>query len=149
MVDMLIVSISAAIQDFASCRPNRKGVGTFAAFKDILAFAAFLAFTAFPTFAAFAAFVLFVAFVAFMSGSYSYTVNVSDWMQLRSPNMFIFEIYFYAMPLVSLIFMGLPFVSTFEVMSLATLGFLVIVPLVNPSEVGNAWVLFESKSVYR
>jgi len=91
----------------------------------------------------------YVAFVAFMSGSYSYTVNVSDWMQLRSPNMFIFEIYFYAMPLVSLIFMGLPFVSTFEVMSLATLGFLVIVPLVNPSEVGNAWVLFESKSVYR
>ena len=52
------------------------------------------------------------------------------------------------MPLVSLI-LGLPFVSTFEVMSLATLGFLVIVPLVNPSEVGNAWVLFESKSVYR
>lgn len=84
-----------------------------------------------------------------MSGSYSHTVNVSDWMLLRSPNMFIFEIYFYAMPLVSLIFMGLPFVSTFEVMSLATLGFLVIVPLVNPSEVGNAWVLFESKSVYR
>ena len=91
----------------------------------------------------------YVAFVAFMSGSYSHTVNVSDWMLLRSPNMFIFEIYFYAMPLVSLIFMGLPFVSTFEVMSLATLGFLVIVPLVNPSEVGNAWVLFESKSVYR
>ena len=57
------------------------------------------------------------------------------------------EIYHVAMPLISVIFMGLPFILTFEIMFFAALAFLVLVPLFNDSGL-SIWLQFDDTSVY-
>ena len=90
---------------------------------------------------------VYFAFIIMM-GYYSYGgVIFNDWLIIESPNAFIFEIYYAAMPLISVIFMGLPFILTFEIMFFAALAFLVLVPLFNETG-SNLWLQFDDTSVY-
>uniref|UniRef100_A0A7S2T5X4 Guanylate cyclase domain-containing protein n=1 Tax=Chloropicon primus TaxID=1764295 RepID=A0A7S2T5X4_9CHLO len=54
-------------------------------------------------------------------------------------NEWVLEIYYGATALVSVLFMGLPFLLTAEIMLLAGLAFLIIIPLEN-DVVGNVWI---------
>ena len=90
---------------------------------------------------------VYFAFIIMM-GYYCYGgVIFNDWLIIESPNAFVFEIYYVAMPLISVIFMGLPFILTFEIMFFAALAFLVFVPLFNETA-SNLWLQFDDTSVY-
>ena len=90
---------------------------------------------------------VYFAFVIMMGYYCSHGTIFNDWLIIESPNAFIFEIYYVAMPLISVIFMGLPFILTFEIMFFAALAFLVLVPLFNISG-SSMWIRFDDTSVY-
>jgi len=90
---------------------------------------------------------VYFAFVIMMGYYCSQGTINNDWLIIESPNSFIFEIYYVAMPLISVIFMGLPFILTFEIMFFTALAFLVLVPLFNDSG-SSMWIRFNDTSVY-
>ena len=90
---------------------------------------------------------VYFAFIIMMGYYCSEGTIANDWLIIESPNAFIFEIYYVAMPLISVIFMGLPFILTFEIMFFAALAFLVFVPLFNMSG-SSMWIRFDDISVY-
>ena len=90
---------------------------------------------------------VYFAFIIMMGYYCSQGIIGNDWLIIESPNAFIFEIYYAAMPLISVIFMGLPFILTFEIMFFAALAFLVLVPLFNISG-SSMWIRFDDTSVY-
>ena len=90
---------------------------------------------------------VYFAFIIMMGYYCSQDIVDNDWLIIESPNAFIFEIYYVAMPLISVIFMGLPFILTFEIMFFAALAFLVLVPLFNISG-SSMWIRFDDTSVY-
>ena len=91
---------------------------------------------------------VYFAFIIMMGYYCSQGTIGNDWLIIESPNAFIFEIYYAAMPLISVIFMGLPFILTFEIMFFAALAFLVLVPLFNMSG-SSMWIRFDDTSVYK
>ena len=91
---------------------------------------------------------VYFAFIIMMGFYCSQDIVDNDWLIIESPNSFVFEIYYVAMPLISVIFMGLPFILTFEIMFFAALAFLVLVPLFNDSG-SNLWLQFDDTSVYK
>ena len=91
---------------------------------------------------------VYFAFVIMMGFYSDGGVIGNDWLIIESPNSFVFEIYYVAMPLISVIFMGLPFILTFEIMFFAALAFLVFVPLFNETA-SNLWLQFDDTSVYK
>ena len=90
---------------------------------------------------------VYFAFIIMMGYYCSQGIIGNDWLIIESPNAFIFEIYYAAMPLISVIFMGLPFILTFEIMFFAALAFLVLVPLFNMTG-SSMWIRFDDISVY-
>ena len=90
---------------------------------------------------------VYFAFIIMMGYYCSQSTVFNDWLIIESPNSFVFEIYYVAMPLISVIFMGLPFILTFEIMFFAALAFLVFVPLFNDSG-SSMWIQFDDTSVY-
>ena len=90
---------------------------------------------------------VYFAFVIMMGYYCSQNIVFNDWLVALTPNSFVFEIYYVAMPLISVIFMGLPFILTFEIMFFAALAFLVFVPLFNETA-SNLWLQFDDTSVY-
>ena len=90
---------------------------------------------------------VYFAFIVLGSTYYAYNIRRSDWLIQNGPNTFMIEIYHVAMPLISVIFMGLPFILTFEIMFFAALAFLVFVPLFNDSG-SSMWLQFDDTSVY-
>jgi len=90
---------------------------------------------------------VYFAFIVLGSTYYAYNIRRSDWLIQNGPNTFMIEIYHVAMPLISVIFMGLPFILTFEIMFFAALAFLVLVPLFNDSG-SSMWLQFDDTSVY-
>ena len=90
---------------------------------------------------------VYFAFIIMMGYYCSQGTIGNDWLIIESPNAFIFEIYYVAMPLISVIVMGLPFILTFEIMFFAALAFLVFVPLFNDSG-SSMWLQFDDTSVY-
>ena len=90
---------------------------------------------------------VYFAFIVLGSTYYAYNIRRSDWLIQNGPNTFMIEIYHVAMPLISVIFMGLPFILTFEIMFFAALAFLVLVPLFNETG-SNLWLQFDDTSVY-
>ena len=91
---------------------------------------------------------VYFAFIIMMGYYCSQDIVDNDWLIIESPNSFVFEIYYVAMPLISVIVMGLPFILTFEIMFFAALAFLVLVPLFNDSG-SNLWLQFDDTSVYK
>lgn len=90
---------------------------------------------------------VYFAFIIMMGFYCSQDIVDNDWLIIESPNSFVFEIYYVAMPLISVIVMGLPFILTFEIMFFAALAFLVLVPLFN--DLGSSmWIRFDDTSVY-
>ena len=77
---------------------------------------------------------VYFAFIVLGSTYYAYNIRRSDWLIQNGPNTFMIEIYHVAMPLISVIFMGLPFILTFEIMFFAALAFLVLVPIFNTND---------------
>ncbi|WZN67086.1 guanylate cyclase [Chloropicon roscoffensis] len=77
---------------------------------------------------------VYFAFIVLGSTYYAYNIRGSDWLIQNGPNTFMIEIYHVAMPLISVIFMGLPFILTFEIMFFAALAFLVLVPIFNTND---------------
>ena len=77
---------------------------------------------------------VYFAFIIMMGYYCSQNTVFNDWLVVPTPNSFIFEIYYVAMPLISVIFMGLPFILTFEIMFFAALAFLVLVPIFNTND---------------
>ena len=90
---------------------------------------------------------VYFAFIIMMGYYCSQDIVDNDWLIIESPNSFVFEIYYVAMPLISVIVMGLPFILTFEIMFFAALAFLVFVPLFNDSG-SSMWLQFDDTSVY-
>merc|ERR1711907_455695 len=90
---------------------------------------------------------VYFAFIIMMGYYCSQDIVDNDWLIIESPNSFVFEIYYVAMPLISVIVMGLPFILTFEIMFFAALAFLVFVPLFNMSG-SSMWIQFDDTSVY-
>ena len=90
---------------------------------------------------------VYFAFIIMMGFYCSQDIVDNDWLIIESPNSFVFEIYYVAMPLISVIVMGLPFILTFEIMFFAALAFLVFVPLFNDSG-SSMWLQFDDTSVY-
>merc|ERR1711871_767513 len=90
---------------------------------------------------------VYFAFIIMMGYYCSQNTMFNDWLIIESPNSFVFEIYYVAMPLISVIVMGLPFILTFEIMFFAALAFLVFVPLFNMSG-SSMWIRFDDISVY-
>ena len=90
---------------------------------------------------------VYFAFIIMMGYYCSQDIVDNDWLIIESPNSFVFEIYYVAMPLISVIVMGLPFILTFEIMFFAALAFLVFVPLFNDSG-SSMWIQFDDTSVY-
>ena len=90
---------------------------------------------------------VYFAFIIMMGYYCSQNTVFNDWLVITTPNSFIFEIYYVATPLISVIFMGLPFILTFEIMIFAALAFLVLVPLFNDSG-SSMWLQFDDTSVY-
>ena len=90
---------------------------------------------------------VYFAFIIMMGYYCSQDIVDNDWLIIESPNSFVFEIYYVAMPLISVIVMGLPFILTFEIMFFAALAFLVLVPLFNDSG-SSMWLQFDDTSVY-
>ena len=90
---------------------------------------------------------VYFAFIIMMGYYCSQDIVDNDWLIIESPNSFVFEIYYVAMPLISVIVMGLPFILTFEIMFFAALAFLVFVPLFNETA-SNLWLQFDDTSVY-
>ena len=90
---------------------------------------------------------VYFAFVIMMGYYCSQNIVFNDWLVALTPNSFVFEIYYVAMPLISVIVMGLPFILTFEIMFFAALAFLVLVPLFNDSG-SSMWLQFDDTSVY-
>ena len=90
---------------------------------------------------------VYFAFIIMMGYYCSQGTIFNDWLIIPSPNSFVFEIYYVAMPLISVIVMGLPFILTFEIMFFAALAFLVFVPLFNDSG-SSMWLQFDDTSVY-
>ena len=90
---------------------------------------------------------VYFAFIIMMGYYCSQNTVFNDWLVVLSPNSFVFEIYYVAMPLISVIFMGLPFILTFEIMFFAALAFLVLVPLFNETG-SNLWLQLDDTSVY-
>merc|ERR1711871_740275 len=90
---------------------------------------------------------VYFAFVIMMGYYCSQGTINNDWLIIESPNSFIFEIYYVAMPLISVIFMGLPFILTFEIMFFTALAFLVLVPLFNDSG-SSMWLRLDFTSIY-
>ena len=91
---------------------------------------------------------VYFAFIIMMGYYCSQGTVDNDWLIINSPNSFVFEIYYVAMPLISVIVMGLPFILTFEIMFFATLAFLVLVPLFNETA-SNVWLQLDDTSVYK
>ena len=90
---------------------------------------------------------VYFAFIIMMGYYCSQNTMFNDWLVALNPNSFVFEIYYVAMPLISVIVMGLPFILTFEIMFFAALAFLVLVPLFNDSG-SSMWLQFDDTSVY-
>ena len=90
---------------------------------------------------------VYFAFIVLGSTYYAYNIRRSDWLIQNGPNTFMIEIYHVAMPLISVIFMGLPFILTFEIMFFAALAFLVFVPLFNETA-SNLWLHLDFTSIY-
>ena len=90
---------------------------------------------------------VYFAFIIMMGYYCSQSTVFNDWLIIESPNSFVFEIYYVAMPLISVIFMGLPFILTFEIMFFAALAFLVFVPLFNETA-SNLWLHLDFTSIY-
>ena len=90
---------------------------------------------------------VYFAFIVLGSTYYAYNIRGSDWLIQNGPNTFVFEIYYVAMPLISVIVMGLPFILTFEIMFFAALAFLVFVPLFNETA-SNLWLHLDFTSIY-
>ena len=90
---------------------------------------------------------VYFAFVIMMGYYCSHGTIFNDWLIIPSPNSFVFEIYYVAMPLISVIVMGLPFILTFEIMFFAALAFLVFVPLFNETA-SNLWLHLDFTSIY-
>ncbi|WZN67084.1 guanylate cyclase [Chloropicon roscoffensis] len=90
---------------------------------------------------------VYFAFIIMMGFYCSQDIVDNDWLIIESPNSFIFEIYYVAMPLISVIVMGLPFILTFEIMFFAAVAFLVFVPLFNESA-SNLWLHLDFTSIY-
>ena len=90
---------------------------------------------------------VYFAYIIMMGYYCSQGTIFNDWLIIPSPNSFVFEIYYVAMPLISVIVMGLPFILTFEIMFFAALAFLVFVPLFNDSG-SSMWLQFDDTSVY-
>ena len=90
---------------------------------------------------------VYFAFIIMMGYYCSQSTIGNDWLIIESPNSFVFEIYYVAMPLISVIVMGLPFILTFEIMFFAALAFLVFVPLFNDSG-SSMWLQFDDTTVY-
>ena len=90
---------------------------------------------------------VYFAFIIMMGFYCSQDIVDNDWLIIESPNSFIFEIYYVAMPLISVIVMGLPFILTFEIMFFAALAFLVFVPLVNETG-SNLWLHLDFTAIY-
>ena len=91
---------------------------------------------------------VYFAFIIMMGYYCSQSTVFNDWLIIESPNSFVFEIFYVAMPLISVIVMGLPFILTFEIMFFAALAFLVFVPLFNDSG-SSMWLQFDDTSVYK
>ena len=90
---------------------------------------------------------VYFAFIIMMGFYCSQDIVDNDWLIIESPNSFVFEIYYVAMPLISVIVMGLPFILTFEIMFFAALAFLVFVPLFNETA-SNLWLHLDFTSIY-
>ena len=90
---------------------------------------------------------VYFAFVIMMGYYCSQNIVFNDWLVALTPNSFVFEIYYVAMPLISVIVMGLPFILTFEIMFFAALAFLVFVPLFNETA-SNLWLHLDFTSIY-
>ena len=90
---------------------------------------------------------VYFAFIIMMGYYCSQGTIFNDWLIIPSPNSFVFEIYYVAMPLISVIVMGLPFILTFEIMFFAALAFLVFVPLFNETA-SNLWLHLDFTSIY-
>ena len=90
---------------------------------------------------------VYFAFIIMMGFYCSQDIVDNDWLIIESPNSFIFEIYYVAMPLISVIVMGLPFILTFEIMFFAALAFLVFVPLFNETA-SNLWLHLDFTAIY-
>ena len=90
---------------------------------------------------------VYFAFIIMMGYYCSQNTVFNDWLVALTPNSFVFEIYYVAMPLISVIFMGLPFILTFEIMFFAALAFLVFVPLFNETA-SNLWLHLDFTSIY-
>ena len=90
---------------------------------------------------------VYFAFIIMMGYYCSQNIVFNDWLVALTPNSFVFEIYYVAMPLISVIVMGLPFILTFEIMFFAALAFLVFVPLFNETA-SNLWLHLDFTSIY-
>ena len=90
---------------------------------------------------------VYFAFIIMMGFYCSQDIVDNDWLIIESPNSFVFEIFYVAMPLISVIVMGLPFILTFEIMFFAALAFLVFVPLFNETG-SNLWLHLDFTSIY-
>ena len=86
-----------------------------------------------------AVYLIYIALVA-----YDFSWSSQIWWPFLGPASWIIKMIFYEMaPLISLLFMGLPFLATLELVGAATLAFLVIVPLL-PSATGHyLWEMFD------
>lgn len=72
-----------------------------------------------------------------------FSVSSQAWWAFFGPAAWIIRMIFYDMsPLFPLLFMGLPFLATFEVVGAAILAFLVIVPLAKSATGFNLWRMF-------
>jgi len=86
-----------------------------------------------------AVYLIYIAVVA-----YDFSWSSQNWWPLLGPASWIIRMIFYEMsPLISLLFMGLPFLATLELVGAATLAFLVIVPLLASASGHNLWEMFD------
>ena len=86
-----------------------------------------------------AVYLIYIAVVA-----YDFSWSSQNWWPLLGPASWIIRMIFYEMsPLISLLFMGLPFLATLELGGAATLAFLGIVPLLPSASGHNLWEMFD------
>lgn len=94
----------------------------------------------------------FMAYMGLMGYKFNYRIGAGFYdIDASDPSSWILRlIFYYAAPLVSIVFMGLPFLLTVEIVLVFTVVFLVVVPLANQSDSGvhyDAWSKFGDASI--
>merc|ERR1712039_658573 len=85
---------------------------------------------------------VYLIYITVMAYDFSWSSQI--WWGFFGPASWIIKMIFYEMsPLISLLFMGLPFLATLELVGAATLAFLVIVPLLPSATSHYLWEMFD------